>query len=242
MAVNPNAYFYRHVAPDQVKRNGAWTASEKRLFLEAVKIHPPSTGKWGLFATHIPGRVGYQCRNFYHRLLETGELKADPGELRAIRRTRNSKRTRRLKRKVTSEVGNEEKESEDGGIESLVLFSSRLRENPSLEESEEEGEEGGGGEQAVEETKEEEEGFEYEASAILRSNRDNPLNMLLLSPPGGLEGVDEYINAIRWHLVRDTQAEKDRLMAAYFRATEASGQEREALVGEFVQAVVRSAR
>ena len=74
---NPNAFYYRHVAPGQTKRTGAWDEREKKLFMETIKIHPPSQGKWGLFAQHIPGRVGYQCRNFYHRLLESGELTGD---------------------------------------------------------------------------------------------------------------------------------------------------------------------
>ncbi|EAY00490.1 Myb-like DNA-binding domain containing protein [Trichomonas vaginalis G3] len=74
---NPNAYYYRHVDPGVVKRTGAWDDEEKELFMKAIKLHPPTQGKWGLFAMHIPGRVGYQCRNFYHRLLETGELHED---------------------------------------------------------------------------------------------------------------------------------------------------------------------
>jgi hypothetical protein len=36
--------------------------------------------------------------------------------------------------------------------------------------------------------------FEYEASAILKANRDNPLNMLLFVPPGGEEVTKEYIS------------------------------------------------
>ncbi|KAH0788732.1 Myb-like DNA-binding domain containing protein [Histomonas meleagridis] len=83
---NPNAFYYRHVAPGQKKRTGAWDAKEKQLFFEAIKVHPPSQGKWGLFAMHIPGRVGYQCRNFYHHLLQTGELKALPEDLEKIHR------------------------------------------------------------------------------------------------------------------------------------------------------------
>ena len=57
---NPNAFYYRHCAPGEKKRNGAWDPHEKKLFLETMKVHPPSQGKWGLFARHIPGRVGYQ--------------------------------------------------------------------------------------------------------------------------------------------------------------------------------------
>ena len=87
---NPNAFFYRHCAPGEQKRNGAWDAHEKKLFLETMKVHPPSQGRWGLFAQHIPGRVGYQCRNFYHRLLESGEIKALPEELEKMQRKRKT--------------------------------------------------------------------------------------------------------------------------------------------------------
>ena len=86
---NPNAFFYRHVAPGVEKRNGAWTKEEKELFMKAMEVHPPSTGKWGLFAQLIPGRVGYQCRNFYHRLIQTKEIVPLPGELEKLRRKKH---------------------------------------------------------------------------------------------------------------------------------------------------------
>jgi hypothetical protein len=109
MEANPNAYFYRHVAPGVVQRTGGWDAEEKKMFMEAVKIHHPSQGKWGLFAQHIPGRVGYQCRNFYHRLLEAGELTAAPGELESIRRGGSRrKRDRVLKRDIPDESEGED--------------------------------------------------------------------------------------------------------------------------------------
>jgi hypothetical protein len=90
MKTNPNAYFYRHVAPGQIQRTGPWSAAEKRLFLEAAKAYPPSGGKWRLFAARIPGRVGYQCRNFYHRLLQAGEMGALPGEPAAAKRAQGA--------------------------------------------------------------------------------------------------------------------------------------------------------
>lgn len=90
---NPNAFFYRHCAPGEQKRNGAWDPYEKKLFLETMKVHPPSQGRWGLFAQHIPGRVGYQCRNYYHRLLESGEIKALPEEIEKMQRPRKRKAT-----------------------------------------------------------------------------------------------------------------------------------------------------
>jgi hypothetical protein len=34
-------------------------------------------GKWGIFAMGIPGRVGYQCSNFYRKLIERREVQ-DP--------------------------------------------------------------------------------------------------------------------------------------------------------------------
>ena len=104
---NPNAFYYRHVAPGQTKRTGAWDEREKKLFMETIKIHPPSQGKWGLFAQHIPGRVGYQCRNFYHRLLESGELTALPEELEKMQRPRKkasrTKKPARKQRRVESD-------------------------------------------------------------------------------------------------------------------------------------------
>jgi hypothetical protein len=79
MDSNPNTFFYRNVAPGETHRTGAWTPEEKRLFLEAFERDPPLAETWGLFAAHIPGRVGYQCRHFYRCLVESGELKPHPG-------------------------------------------------------------------------------------------------------------------------------------------------------------------
>jgi len=33
--------------------------------------------EWGIFSMGIPGRVGYQCSNFYRRLLKEGRVKDD---------------------------------------------------------------------------------------------------------------------------------------------------------------------
>ena len=108
LKTNPNAYYYRHVAPGETKRNGPWTEDEKRLFLEVIKIHPPTQGKWGLFAKHIPGRVGYQCRNFYHRLLESGELTGEEMEMELEEKDRKTKTKTKQKAKKTSDIENDE--------------------------------------------------------------------------------------------------------------------------------------
>ena len=49
---------------------------EKKLFLERLK-EVGANGQWGIFSQAIPGRVGYQCSNFYRLLIERGEL-TDP--------------------------------------------------------------------------------------------------------------------------------------------------------------------
>jgi hypothetical protein len=75
---HPNSYFYRHLPPGEVQRNGAWTAEEKRLFMSRMReLRGTATTfghDWGLFSRTIPGRVGYQCSNFYRALLESGEM------------------------------------------------------------------------------------------------------------------------------------------------------------------------
>ena len=78
MEANPNAFFYRHVLPDEERKNGPWTESEKELFLKVLEEHPPETGHWGLFARHIPGRVGYQCNAFYKKLVAAGAIPGMP--------------------------------------------------------------------------------------------------------------------------------------------------------------------
>jgi hypothetical protein len=75
---HPNAYYYRHLPPDEVQRNGAWTPEERRLFFKRMRElrgDSDSFGHdWGFFSLAIPGRVGYQCSNFYRLLVSNGEM------------------------------------------------------------------------------------------------------------------------------------------------------------------------
>jgi hypothetical protein len=71
---NPNAFFYRHVLPGETQRNGPWSEAETALFLKTLAEHPPESGHWGLFARHIPGRVGYQCNAYYKKLRAAGMI------------------------------------------------------------------------------------------------------------------------------------------------------------------------
>ena len=66
---NPNAYFYRHNKPGEVDRkSGQWSEDEIALFVEVAKKHGCGD-KWGLFASHIPGRVGYACNAVYRQVI-----------------------------------------------------------------------------------------------------------------------------------------------------------------------------
>lgn len=73
---NPNSYYYRFNAPGEVQRKGQWAADERKIFFERL-AEVGANGQWGIFAMKIPGRVGYQCSNFYRLLVETNEIQ-DP--------------------------------------------------------------------------------------------------------------------------------------------------------------------
>ena len=88
---NPNAYFYRLNVPGEDTWHGEWSQEELDRFVEArparvLQSHsscltphsPPQAqvattygcgDKWGLFASYIPHRVGYQCSSAYRHLL-----------------------------------------------------------------------------------------------------------------------------------------------------------------------------
>eukprot|EP00871_Galdieria_phlegrea_P004504 jgi/Galph1/5054/GphlegSOOS_G3712.1 len=73
---NPNAYYYRFNAPGEEQNHGQWTEKEEKLFFERLKeCKIGENYEWGIFSMGIPGRVGYQCSNFYRRLLKEGRIK-----------------------------------------------------------------------------------------------------------------------------------------------------------------------
>ncbi|CAB4378462.1 hypothetical protein RhiirA5_353860 [Rhizophagus irregularis] len=72
----PNTYYYRFNAPGEEQKKGQWTQEEEELFFKRLK-EIGADGQWGIFSMAIPGRVGYQCSNFYRLLIETGRVK-DP--------------------------------------------------------------------------------------------------------------------------------------------------------------------
>jgi len=93
---NPNAYYYRFNDPGEKQRNGKWTKEEISLFykrMDEVGVN----GQWGVFSRAIPGRVGYQCSNFYRFLIETSQIKDDNYVLDATGKARYLHRTRKAK-------------------------------------------------------------------------------------------------------------------------------------------------
>ncbi|KAJ3020121.1 hypothetical protein HKX48_001314 [Thoreauomyces humboldtii] len=69
----PNSYYYRFNAPGEKQGNGVWSKEERILFFNRLK-EMGADGQWGIFSMAIPGRVGYQCSNFYRALLKSGEV------------------------------------------------------------------------------------------------------------------------------------------------------------------------
>ncbi len=47
-----------------MQAQGDWTEEEHALFLETARANGVGD-KWGLFASNIPARVGYQCSAYY---------------------------------------------------------------------------------------------------------------------------------------------------------------------------------
>lgn len=74
---NPNSYYYRFNDPGEQQHSGFWTPEEKKIFLKRLKELGGADGQWGLFSMGTPGRVGYQCSNYYRKLIEHKEL-VDP--------------------------------------------------------------------------------------------------------------------------------------------------------------------
>lgn len=72
---NPNAYHYRFNDVGEIQGKGKFTKEEKKRFKELIAKGVDY--RWGLFSIKFPGRVGYQCSNFYRQLVTSGEI-VDP--------------------------------------------------------------------------------------------------------------------------------------------------------------------
>jgi hypothetical protein len=135
---NPNTYYYRFNAPGEAQKNGPFTKEEKTKFLARLKEFNFETNspQWGIFSMSIPGRVGYQCSNFYRKLLETGELKDDSyqkdssgkllGKKNRVenKKKRNKEEGPRKKRRIQNDEdddddNDDDEDSDEGGFYSI---------------------------------------------------------------------------------------------------------------------------
>ncbi|KAI8077939.1 uncharacterized protein B0P05DRAFT_543411 [Gilbertella persicaria] len=70
---NPNSYYYRFNAPGEQQQKGKWTKEEHQLFLDRLE-ELGANSQWGIFSMAIPGRVGYQCSNYYRQMIESKQI------------------------------------------------------------------------------------------------------------------------------------------------------------------------
>jgi len=70
---NPNAYYYRFNKPGEQQKNGGIKKDEHAQFMKLIK-EKGANDKWGLFAINMPGRVGYQCSNYYRQLVKDKQI------------------------------------------------------------------------------------------------------------------------------------------------------------------------
>eukprot|EP00242_Pyramimonas_sp_CCMP2087_P006199 CAMPEP_0198201826 /NCGR_PEP_ID=MMETSP1445-20131203/4857_1 /TAXON_ID=36898 /ORGANISM="Pyramimonas sp., Strain CCMP2087" /LENGTH=496 /DNA_ID=CAMNT_0043872459 /DNA_START=151 /DNA_END=1641 /DNA_ORIENTATION=- len=77
MHKNPNGFFYRHNEPGEDQWAGNWTKEEIAHFIDVAEANGCGD-KWGLFSSHIPHRVGYQCSAVYRQVIIPAGLLRDP--------------------------------------------------------------------------------------------------------------------------------------------------------------------
>lgn len=68
-----NAYFYRFNVPGQPQKNGKWDKNDHALFMKRV-MEIGANDQWGIFSKKIPGRVGYQCSNYWRSMVKDGDV------------------------------------------------------------------------------------------------------------------------------------------------------------------------
>ena len=89
---NENQYYYRFNAPGESQGEGKWSEQEHELFMatmESVKKGELKDAagnvvpmyQWGSFSKAIPGRVGYQCSNYYRSLITQNKLEDENYQL-----------------------------------------------------------------------------------------------------------------------------------------------------------------
>ncbi|KAG0164971.1 hypothetical protein DFQ30_009145 [Apophysomyces sp. BC1015] len=95
--LNAEGYYYRFVVPGEGQRNGGWSKDEHKLFMgrysEWISRGWKIGASWGLFSKGIPHRVGYQCMNYYRKLVSDNKIRDESyamvdGKLKQIHKDR----------------------------------------------------------------------------------------------------------------------------------------------------------
>jgi len=75
-------YYYRNTHPGVKQCFGKWTEEQHHLFMRTLRKHHPTSGQWGVFASHMieSGRVGYQVL-FFSAHLHHAETKCTVPQL-----------------------------------------------------------------------------------------------------------------------------------------------------------------
>jgi len=82
LSKSPNVFLFQNTLPGITPKKGPWTEEEQILFISLLGKYGP--GNWGVFSTHIPGRVGFQCAEFYRELIKSGLIAPDNSLLESI--------------------------------------------------------------------------------------------------------------------------------------------------------------
>eukprot|EP00924_Labyrinthula_sp_SR-Ha-C_P005007 maker-scaffold_1-snap-gene-18.43-mRNA-1 protein AED:0.00 eAED:0.00 QI:84/1/1/1/1/1/2/52/515 len=113
---NPNSYYYRFNKPGEAHRTGDWKKEEVEQFMKKLKDDNGVNYRWGEFSIEFRGRVGYQCSNFYRRLIQEKKV-TDPnyvevdGKLKFLGRDgkKFTRKKEEQERKAKAKIEREEK-------------------------------------------------------------------------------------------------------------------------------------
>lgn len=78
---NPNSFYYRFKDAGEQHARGEWSREEHAAFIHKLKRDGSVDHHWGIFSREIPGRVGYQCANYYRKLIGLGYVQDETFEI-----------------------------------------------------------------------------------------------------------------------------------------------------------------
>eukprot|EP00742_Colponemidia_sp_Colp-10_P012300 GILJ01013786.1.p1 GENE.GILJ01013786.1~~GILJ01013786.1.p1 ORF type:complete len:1026 (-),score=199.17 GILJ01013786.1:105-2996(-) len=128
VAVKPELYYFRYTAPSVSMARGQWSNEEKQVFLRTLRKNFQTAvdlNNWSVISMEVRTRTGYQCRNFYFYLRETGQL--DEDEFRKS----VTKKARMVRRRVQAVSSDAESSSESDRESPVKPKSNQTRVKPS---------------------------------------------------------------------------------------------------------------